>query len=473
MSVRSVLIVDDEEKLATILERSLQSAGYEAEAATDPVEGLQRITDRVYDVVLTDLKMPQMDGLEFLERIKRRRPETDVVMMTAYASTETAIEAMKRGAHDYLIKPFPVDELRLILERLGETRGLRQENARLRDEVSDRARLDHIIAASGAMERVLAQVRKVSQSDATVLLRGESGTGKEILATAIHHLSSRAAGPLIRVNCGAIPETLLESELFGHAKGAFTGAVETRDGHFQAADGGSIFLDEIGEMTPALQVKLLRVLQESEVTRVGESAPRRVDVRIIAATNQDLEQMMAEGRFRQDLYYRLSVVPIMIPPLRGRAEDVPALIEHFCRGFAPKGTRVELSPDAYDLLLRYPWPGNIRELENAIEHAVVMGDGEALGVGDLPLSIRQWANRGDETSPNRAPSGLQPEAGTLEAMEVRAIEEALAKTGGNQTRAARLLGITRRTLGYRMNKYGIAPGQEKADPVASPLPQSD
>jgi two-component system response regulator HydG len=473
MTVHSVLIVDDEEKLAKILERSLRGAGFDARSVTDPAAGLRLVTEEPFDVVLTDIKMPGMDGIEFLTRVKERRPETDVVMMTAYASTETAIEAMKRGAHDYLIKPFPVDELRILLERIGETRGLREENARLREQVEGaRPRVEGIVAASGAMREVLSQVRKVAKSDAGVLLRGESGTGKEVLATAIHDLSPRASGPFIRVNCGAIPETLLEAELFGHVKGAFTGATETRDGHFQAAHSGTIFLDEIAEMTPPLQVKLLRVLQEGEYTRVGESTPRRVDVRVIAATNQDLEAMMAQGRFRQDLYYRLNVVPIFIPPLRHRPEDTPALIEHFCRRFAPKGTRRELSPDAYDLLLRYPWPGNIRELENAIEHAVVMGEGQRIEIGDLPLALRQWSQHGAPAPAIAANSVTQAPAGTLEAMEVRAISEALAKTGGNQTRAARLLGITRRTLGYRMKKYGLATGVDEDESTASPLPPS-
>ncbi len=453
MSVKSILIVDDEEKLAKILQRSLAADGHEVEAVFDPADGLRLIEERAFDVVLTDLKMPGMDGIEFLGRVKQRRPETDVVMMTAYASTETAIEAMKRGAHDYLTKPFPLDELKLVLGRLGETRGLRAENAALREQVGEQARLENIVAVSGAMRDVLARVRKVAASDASVLLRGDSGTGKEILAKALHALSPRASGTLVRVNCGAIPEGLLESELFGHVKGAFTGAIETRDGHFQAADGGTIFLDEIAEMTAPLQVKLLRVLQEGECTRVGESQSRRVNVRVIAATHQNLEALMAEGRFRQDLYYRLNVVPIFIPPLRERPEDIPALIEHFGRRLAPEGKAREVAPEAYDLMLRYPWPGNIRELENAIEHAVVMGEGETIDAGDLPLALRQWAQHGTVVTANA-------DTGTLEAMEVEAIREALAKTGGNQTRAARLLGITRRTLGYRMRKYGLSTERE-------------
>ncbi|MBN1478043.1 sigma-54-dependent Fis family transcriptional regulator [Candidatus Sumerlaeota bacterium] len=462
MSVESILIVDDEEKLARILQRSLQGAGLDAEAVTDAPQALEALDRRPFDVVLTDLKMPGMDGIELLERVRRQSPSTDVVMMTAYASTETAIEAMKKGAYDYLIKPFPVDELMLLLNRLGETRGLRRENTMLREEVSGRVRLDNVIAASGAMQAVLTQVRKVARSAASVLLRGESGTGKEVLATAIHHLSPRASGPLVKVNCGAIPETLLEAELFGHVKGAFTGAIETREGHFRTADEGTIFLDEIAEMPPPLQVKLLRVLQEGEYTRVGESITRRVDVRVIAATNQDLEAMMTRGTFRQDLYYRLNVLPILIPPLRDRPEDIPALIEHFCSRFAPKGTPIRFAPDAYDLLLRYPWPGNIRELENAVEHATVMSESDEIGCDDLPLSIRQWGQGATAGEPSPGAAAYKPPAGTLESMEVKAIREALAKTGGNQTRAARLLGITRRTLGYRMKKHAIEPEKGEA-----------
>jgi DNA-binding NtrC family response regulator len=462
------------------LERSLRTAGLEAESLCDPREAVKRIIDRPYDVLLTDLKMPGMDGIALLEEVKRHRPEIDVVMMTAYATTETAIEAMKKGAHDYLIKPFPIDELRLLLDRLGETRALREENARLRDEVKTRTRFDEIVAASGSMQRVLSQVTKVAKSDATALLRGESGTGKEVLATAIHQLSARAERPLVRVNCGAIPETLLESELFGHVKGSFTGAVVTRDGHFQAADGGSIFLDEIGEMTPPLQVKLLRILQDGEVTRVGESTPRKLDVRVIAATNQNLEEMMSSGTFRQDLYYRLNVVPILIPPLRDRPEDIPALIEHFCTKSGRDGAKVKLMPEAYDLLLRYQWPGNIRELENAIEHAAVMGESDVIGIEDLPLALRQWGLNGSASASAHGATHAAPvthddgagSPGTLGALERDAIASALAKTGGNQTRAARLLGITRRTLGYRMKKYGVASGRSELDDAASSLPDS-
>lgn len=444
-----VLIVDDEMKMAAALARMLEREGHKVEATASPETALESLAREEFDVVLCDMRMPTMSGLDVLRRAKRLVPTVDFVIMTAYADARSAVECMKEGALDYLIKPFPIDELRLLLQRVEETRHLREENARLRELVDERISLENIIAASKQMQDVLARARKVAAANSSVLLLGESGTGKEVLAKAIHRMSSRAQKPLVVVNCGAIPETLLESELFGHTRGAFTGAVEARKGMFEAADGGTIFLDEIGDLPLHLQVKLLRVLQEGEIQRIGESAPRKVDVRVIAATNRDLESLVAEGKFRQDLYYRLNVIPIYLPPLRERREDIPPLIEYFMQKYAPSGMRKRFSPEAFSLLMRYDYPGNVRELENAVEHAVVLSEGELIKVEDLPLQIQnaEW-----ERVIYPQPSG---EAVPLEELEKRAILAALEKTNYNMTRAAAHLGITRRTLGYRIKKYGL------------------
>ncbi len=444
-----VLIVDDEMKMAAALARMLEREGHKVEATASPETALESLAREEFDVVLCDMRMPTMSGLDVLRRTKRLVPTVDFVIMTAYADARSAVECMKEGALDYLIKPFPIDELRLLLQRVEETRHLREENARLRELVDERISLENIIAASKQMQDVLARARKVAAANSSVLLLGESGTGKEVLAKAIHRMSSRAQKPLVVVNCGAIPETLLESELFGHTRGAFTGAVEARKGMFEAADGGTIFLDEIGDLPLHLQVKLLRVLQEGEIQRIGESAPRKVDVRVIAATNRDLESLVAEGKFRQDLYYRLNVIPIYLPPLRERREDIPPLIEYFMQKYAPSGMRKRFSPEAFSLLMRYDYPGNVRELENAVEHAVVLSEGELIKVEDLPLQIQnaEW-----ERVIYPQPSG---EAVPLEELEKRAILAALEKTNYNMTRAAAHLGITRRTLGYRIKKYGL------------------
>ncbi len=460
----SLLIIDDEDKISAVLARMLTKDGYEVARTTNPAEGVRLFTERHFDVILCDLRMPEMSGIDVLDAARRHAPSADFVVMTAYASVATAVESMKKGALDYLIKPFAVDELRLLLKRIEETRGLREENVRLREVIGETYRLENFIAQSPMMQNVLARSRKVASSDASVLLRGESGTGKEVLAKAIHAMSRRANGPLVIVNCGAVPENLLESEFFGHIKGSFTGAIDNRKGMFETAHGGSIFLDEIGEVPLHLQVKLLRVLQEGEIQRVGESTPIRVDVRIIAATNRNLEQDVEEGVFRQDLYYRLNVIPIQLPSLRDRREDIAPLIEHFLRKFSPGGTPPRVPPDVLHLLLGYSYPGNIRELENAIEHAVVLGDGEQLTTDDLPLQIQsaQWGDMppisgGVSVASSAGGSGAPRNTGgaTLEEMEKRAMLTALESTRYNHTRAAALLGITRRTLGYRIQKYGL------------------
>lgn len=446
----SLLIIDDEPKMSGVLARMLSKDGYDVEWTDSPTVGLEKLGQKFFDIILCDLKMPELSGIDVLERAKRVSPSTDFVIMTAYATAQTAVESMKKGAFDYLIKPFPLDELKLLIKRIEETRNLKEENQRLREVIGQKFSFENIIAASKQMQDVLARARKVAASSASVLLRGESGTGKEVLAKAIHTMSPRANAPLVVVNCGAIPENLLESEFFGHIKGSFTGAIENRKGMFETADTGSIFLDEIGEVPLHLQVKLLRVLQEGEFQRVGESTPHKVDVRIIAATNRNLEQDVASGTFRQDLYYRLNVIPIQLPALRERQDDIVPLVEYFLRRFAPPGSRKMLSPDALSLLRRYEYPGNIRELENAIEHAVVLSEGDMIHVADLPLQIQnfEWARGSGVTN-------ASVEHMHLDDIEKRCILSALEKTRYNHTRAAAHLGITRRTLGYRIQKYDL------------------
>lgn len=448
----SLLIIDDEPKMSGVLSRLLSKEGYEVEFTDSPAQGLEKLAARSFDIIFCDLKMPELSGIDVLERAKRISPSTDFVVMTAYASAQTAVESMKKGAFDYLIKPFPIDELKLLIQRIEETRNLKEENQRLKEVIGQKFSFENIVARSKQMQDVLARARKVAGSNASVLLRGESGTGKEVLAKAIHNMSSRAKGPLVIANCGAIPENLLESEFFGHIRGSFTGAIETRKGMFETAHTGSIFLDEIGEVPLHLQVKLLRVLQEGEIQRVGESMPRKVDVRIIAATNRDLEEAVAQQQFRQDLYYRLNVIPVHLPPLRERRDDLVPLIEHFLVRFSPAGHIKRLSPDALALLQRYDYPGNIRELENAIEHAVVLSEDDLIHVSDLPLQIQnfEWARSAGAAAPS---SGNHMH---LEDIEKRCILSALEKTQYNYTRAAAHLGITRRTLGYRIQKYSLS-----------------
>lgn len=469
----SLLIVDDEPKMSGVLARMLTRGGYLVQWTDNPRNALTLLDTQPFDIVLCDLRMPGLSGIDVLEHAKKANPLVDFVMMTAYATPQTAVESMKKGAIDYLIKPFSIDELRALIRRIEDTREDRGSDsesdgpgliagaalAKPQKPVSAPAVLGSssdlpgIIAESAEMKEALIRIRKVAASEASVLLRGESGTGKEVIAQAIHRLSPRANGPLISVNCGAIPESLMESELFGHVKGSFTGAIENRKGLFESADGGTIFLDEIGEVPQYLQVKLLRVLQEGEIQRVGESVQRPVKVRVIAATNRDLEADVAKGSFRQDLYYRLNVIPIILPPLRERRADIRPLVEHFVRRFSPEKISYSLSAQAARLLLDYDYPGNIRELENAIEHAVVLCDGTEIQPGDLPLQIQQAAI--SATDSGGAPFSASSASDHLEDIEKRCIVSALEKSRYNFTRAAQHLGITRRTLGYRIHKYGL------------------
>jgi two-component system NtrC family response regulator len=444
-----ILVVDDEPAQLELVGGFLRKRGFEVAAAPDGRAALQRFRREPFDLVLTDQKMPGLSGLEVLEAVRRQNPGTPVVVMTAYGTIETAVAAIKAGAVDYLTKPLDLDELLHRVERVRERQRLLVENRELRQALHERHRVEGIIGDSGGMQEVLSLVRRVAASDATVLVRGESGTGKELIAKAIHHASGRAAGPLVRVNCAALPEALLESELFGHERGAFTGAVATRKGRFELAEGGTLFLDEIGDLPAHLQVKLLRVLQEREFERVGSSQPIPVDVRVLAATHRDLEARMRAGEFRDDLYYRINVVTITLPPLRERREDIPLLIDHFLATFAGKNGKPirGLSREARDALLRYDYPGNVRELENLVERAVVLTRDDVIGLADLPLTLREpEASAPDER-------GLTAE---VEGLERRMIRDALQQAGGVQTAAAERLGISERVLRYKLRKYGLA-----------------
>jgi two-component system NtrC family response regulator len=384
-----------------------------------------------------------------LEGVRAITPEAAVIIMTAYGTIETAVSAIKAGAADYLTKPVNLDELLHRIHQVQERQRLLTENRELRDALVGRHRVEGIIGESGQMQEVLSLVRRVAPSDATVLIRGESGTGKELIAKAIHYASPRASGLLVKVNCAALPETLIESELFGHEKGAFTGAVSARKGRFELADGGSLFLDEIGDLPAPVQVKLLRVLQERELERVGSSRPITVNVRLLAATHRNLEVLVREGRFRDDLYYRINVVTVALPPLRERREDLPLFIDHFLRTFAAKNGKTirGLSREARETLLRYDYPGNVRELENLIERAVVLTRDEVIGLADLPLTLAEPAPEPE------ADVGL---IAAVEGLERRMIREALAQANGTQTRAADLLGISERVLRYKLKKYGLS-----------------
>ncbi|MCC6641228.1 MAG: sigma-54-dependent Fis family transcriptional regulator [Deltaproteobacteria bacterium] len=447
-----ILIVDDDEALRESLALVLSAETYDVLTAGDAEAALARVETGPVDVVLCDLRMPGVDGLELLPQLARRLPGATLILMSAHGGPDLAIEAMQRGAYDYLAKPFTPSEVLLTIRKARERERLRRENELLRRDVQRVVGERPIVAASACMIEVLELLERAAEFKATVLLTGESGTGKEVLARAIHAQSPRRGEAFVGVNCAAIPESLLESELFGHARGAFTGADRARRGLFVEADGGTLFLDEIGELPPPLQAKLLRALQEEEVRPVGESKPRRVDVRVLAATARNLESEVRAGRFREDLFYRLDVLRVCVPPLRDRREDIPLLVDHFLARFATSlGKPVrELSDDALEKLVAYPWPGNVRELENVIERAVILARGERIGARDLPANV---------TAPAReAPRGGSPEFSLREARrasETEAIERALAATGGNRTHAARLLGISHRALLYKLKEYGL------------------
>ena len=442
-----ILVVDDEPAQRELVAGFLGKQGFEVSQAAGGQAAIARFRQEPFDLVLTDQRMPDLSGLEVLEGIRAIQPQTAVIIMTAYGTIETAVGAIKAGAADYLPKPLNLDDLLHRIHRVRERQRLLSENRELREALAERHRVEGIIGESGPMQEALSLVRRVAPSDATVLIRGESGTGKELIAQAIHYASPRAAGPLVKVNCAALAESLLEAELFGHEKGAFTGAIATRRGRFELADGGSLFLDEIGDLPAHMQVKLLRVLQERQFERVGSSRPIAVNVRLLAATHRDLEALVRAGSFREDLYYRINVVTIALPPLRERREDLPLLIDHFVRTFAAKNAKPirGLTREAREALLRYDYPGNVRELVNLIERAVVLTRDEVLGIADLPLTLH-------DPAPEPAGSGLEA---AVEGLERRMIREALAKAAGVQTRAADLLGISERVLRYKLKKYGL------------------
>jgi DNA-binding NtrC family response regulator len=443
-----VLIVDDEKSILMLLQEALTQWGYEVTCASTVAEALEAIRTQVFDAAITDVRMPDMSGLDLLREIKKRDESVEVVIMTGYPTIATAVEALKEGAYDYLSKPLILDELRHLMQRLMERRFLRGEVHSLRERLGQLLTVNELIGASTAMARVKEIIGKVAVTDSPVLIEGESGTGKELVAAAIHRLSARGKGPFIPVNCSAIPRDLLESEFFGHVRGAFSGAVADALGLFRGANEGTIFLDEIAELPPELQVKLLRVLQEMQVRPVGSTKAYPVDVRIIAATNRNLEQAMNTGSFRQDLFYRLNVIRIVLPPLRERRDDIPALVNHFLRRFNKRFRRdvKGISPDALAALGTYDFPGNVRELENLIERAFAMGAREQVSLADLPsLTTRPVAAPVAETSKT---------VPTLADVEKELILRALAAFNNDKEEAAKALGISRRTIYRRLKEYG-------------------
>ncbi|MFA7537307.1 MAG: sigma-54 dependent transcriptional regulator [Desulfuromonadales bacterium] len=448
-----ILIVDDEESLREILSIMLHREGYLVDAAIDGAQAVARMREITYDLVISDIKMPRLDGFELLRHIKERTPETVVIMITAFSSTEEAVEAMKRGAYDYITKPFKNEEIRLIIKNALERRALRQENQELKKELGKRYSFGSLIGKSKAMQEVYDLIQKVAGSRANVLVTGESGTGKELVAKALHYNSDRREKPFVPINCGAIPENLLESELFGHEKGSFTGAVQQKAGLFEVANGGTLFLDEIGELPPMMQVKLLRVLQEREFRRVGGTRDMHIDVRLIAATNKDLEIEVGRGGFREDLFYRLNVIRIALPSLRERREDIPLLVEHLFRKLADTET-VRVSDGVMRRLLDYHWPGNIRELENFLERCVVLGQTGEITEEQLPPQINGRALPCPGQIDEIPDTGLDLDA-YLGEIERDILLKALEKTGGVRKKAAELLGITFRSIRYRLAKFGI------------------
>lgn len=448
-----IIIVDDDASLRRVLEYNLVEEGYDVITASNGGDGIRVFEESGADVVITDLKMSGMDGFQVLKAIKEKNIDTQVIVITAFGAVETAVQAMKNGAFDYITKPFNRDELKLTVKKALQLKKLESENRQLRDELSDKKEFRNIIGMSRQMARVFEVVSKVADTEATVLITGESGTGKELVARAIHVGSGRRDKPFIPINCAAIPRDLLESELFGHVKGAFTGAIRDKIGKFQQADLGTIFLDEVGELPVDLQPKLLRALQEKMVEMVGGTAPQKVDVRVVAATNADLEKSIEDGAFREDLYYRLAVIPIQLPPLRERTDDIPLLIRHFIEKHQAHG--VSLSEEALEFLQHYSWPGNVRELENTVERLLIMRNSDNLDVDDLPEKIRRGKPAVGKII------NLPSEGYSLEQLEKEIVVEALVKNGWNQTNAAKFLQIPRHTLIYRMEKYGIVPGGKR------------
>jgi DNA-binding NtrC family response regulator len=472
-----ILVIDDKENICRLLATHLQSEGFQVDTAPDGEQGLARFDTGSYDLVITDVKMPGMDGLDVLRRIKDRSPDTVVVLITAFADMDDAIAAMKMGAFDYLKKPFKLEEIQATVEKALENRRLLQENRRLRQEVEQKYSFDNIVARSKPMKDVFTRIERVAGAASTVLITGETGTGKELVARSIHYNSPRKNNPFVVVNCGAIPVNLIESELFGHVRGAFTDAIATKPGRFEDAHGGTLFLDEIGELEMSVQGKLLRVLQESEVTRIGESKMRKVDVRVVCATNKILDQEIHTGGFRKDLFYRINVVPIHLPPLRDRPEDITLLLNHFLAQFTKDNNSGEMrfAPSALARLLAHAWPGNVRELMNVVERCVLMSDNLVIEMDDLPPEIAGGSGAahggpfnayaapglmGDEnkvraTVPSQETSLKRAMEQAAEIIEPEMIRRAIESAAGNKDKAAKILDISRRSLFYKLKQYGM------------------
>jgi len=440
-----ILVVDNEERMVKLVKASLELEGFDTDGAFSAKSALELLEQNSYDIIITDLKMQHVDGLQLLQHVKENQPACEVILMTAYASQETALEAMQKGAYDYLIKPFKMDELVLRIGRIMRQKELEAENTRLKQQVAPASAFEGFIGKSAKMRHVFDLIRRVAESDATVLIRGESGSGKELVAKALHRESPRSNQTMVSINCAALPETLLESELFGYEKGAFTGAVKQKKGLFESADGGTLFLDEIGDLSLNLQAKLLRVLQNREIIRLGGTESIAVDVRLITATHKNLEQMMEEQSFRSDLYYRISTFPIALPPLRERKEDIPALISHFMQAYPDKA----LSSRARLKLMEYDYPGNVRELENIIARSAIVSEKMIEDV-DLPAAAAI-----PQTEQSSGQSQLPPEGLDLDKHIAALLREALDKAGGNKTKAAKMLGITRRRLYSMLESYKI------------------
>jgi DNA-binding NtrC family response regulator len=458
MAAGRILVVEDEEKLRRVVQLHLESLGFEVDGAASAEQALPLAG--LASAVITDLRLPGMDGIQLIKQLQARGVRGAVIVMTAHGSVETAVEAMKLGAADFLQKPFSLDHLTTVVEKVLAVEALRDENRRMRDELDGRYQFDNIIGRSAAMRDIFQTVERVAPTRATVLLAGESGVGKDMIARAIHHHSPRSRHAFVKINCTALPENLMESELFGYEKGAFTGAAVSKPGKFEQADQGTAFLDEIGDVPGNIQVKLLRILQERQFERLGSNLTRQVDVRVIAATNVDLRAALEEGRFREDLYYRLNVVPINIPPLRQRREDIPFLALHFVTKLSKElGSRPrEISAAAVDRLLEHSWPGNVRELENTIERSLVLAAGDMLQPSDMRIEEARHAS----VPAQAQPTALLPEGETLEHWEQMIIKESLKRANGNKSQAARMLGLTRNALRYRLSQMGIDGGSEGA-----------
>ena len=452
-----ILVVDDEENMVHFLTKLLRAEGFVVEGTGTGEAALDRLRDAPFELVLTDLKLPDTDGIEILKTARELQPEAVVVLITAYGSIGSAIEAMRAGAYDYVTKPFRASEILQVVNKALERVRLRREVVQLRQAVEQRFGLAGLVGKSAKMQEVYTQIEKFAAARGVVLIQGESGTGKELVAKALHFNSPRKAGPFVVIDCGAIPEALQESELFGHEKGAFTGAIATKKGLFEEAHGGTLFLDEVAELAPGLQAKLLRALQDGEIRRVGGTKTLRVDARVIAATNRDLAAEVRDGAFREDLFFRLNVFPLFLPPLRERREDIPLFVDHFLDRIAQDGggPLKRLSPEALRAMLAYPWPGNVRELEHALERAALLSEGEAITARDLPPEILAPGDELTLSLPGSTEGFKETMARVIRDVEVRLIRRALAQSGSNRTEAARILGISRRALLYKLKEYNL------------------